>query len=300
MLVDGHEIKITGKFIKTAELKEEWDIDLDDPESFIAKLKAAGIKADLFTFAQRLPDSKPKFSYVMEWDSVAAIPITTYDHWLKNQVAQNSRKKVGLAKRKNVELRICEFNDEFVRGILEIYHEAPIMHGKPNRQYHTDFETAKKLNSTFLDRAQFIGAFVNDELIAYIKLVHAGKYTRTMGILTKIAHRDKGAMNLLISKAVEVCATQGDPYLIYSKFNYGKRGSETLKEFKKNLGFESVIVPRYYLPLTLWGKIVLHLRLYGDVIDILPEKFLRFMLELRNKRNERKYLSQSQVRVDEI
>jgi len=226
----------------------------------------------------------------MEWDSVAAITITTYDNWLKNQVVQNSRKKIGLAKRKNVELKFCEFNDELINGILEIYHETPIMQGKPNRQYRTDFATAKRLNGTYLDRAQFIGAFLNNELIAYIKLVNAGKFMRTMGILAKAAHRDKGAMNLLIAKAVELCAQQGMPYLVYAKFNYGKRGSETLKEFKRNLGFESIIVPRYYIPLNAKGTLALHTHIHNDVIDLLPEKFLRFLLRKRDNWYEKKYM----------
>ena len=52
----------------------------------------------------------------MEWESVAAIPITNYEYWLKNQVAQNSRKKIGLAKRKDVELKFCDFNDDLVKA----------------------------------------------------------------------------------------------------------------------------------------------------------------------------------------
>ena len=290
MQIDNNEMIISGKLVKIIQFKEDWDIDIDDPELVINKIKQNGIKADIFTFIQRLPETKPKFNYYMEWDSVAAIPITTYDNWLKNQVVQNSRKKIGLAKRKNVELKFCDFNDELVNGILEIYHETPVMQGKPNRQYKTDFVTAKILNGTFLDRAQFIGAFFNNELIAYIKLVNAGKYMRTMGILAKMAHRDKGAMNLLIAKAVEICAEQGMPYLTYAKFNYGKRGSETLKEFKRNLGFESIIVPKYYLPLSARGLLALRTRMHNDVIDLLPEKFLRFLLKKRDSWYEKKYM----------
>lgn len=290
MQIDNDEMIISGKLVKIIQFKEDWDVDVDDPELVISKLKASNIKADILTFMQRLPESKPKFNYYMEWDSIAAIPITTYDNWLKNQVAQNSRKKIGLAKRKNVELKFCDFNDDLINGILEIYHETPIMQGKPNRQYKTDFATAKILNGTFLDRAQFIGAFFNDELIAYIKLVNAGKYMRTMGILAKMAHRDKGAMNLLIAKAVEICAEQGIPYLIYAKFNYGKRGSETLKEFKRNLGFESIIVPRYYIPLNAKGTLALRMHMHNDVIDLLPEKLLRFLLKKRDRWYEKKYM----------
>lgn len=182
MLLENWEIEINGKFIKTAQLKEEWDADVKNPSDIIEKLHKIKNKADIFTFMQRLPNSKPHFNYFMEWDNIAAIPVTTYENWLKNQITKNSRKKIGYAERKGIELRSCEFNDDFVRGILEIYHESPILQGKPNRQYRTDFETAKKINSTFLGRAQFFGAFLGDELIAYIKLVSTENFMRTMGI----------------------------------------------------------------------------------------------------------------------
>jgi hypothetical protein len=122
MTVDDKEIKITGRLIKTAELKEDWDEDIEDPETFIKKLKSSGVKADIFTFMQRLPESKPKYNYFIEWDSIAAIPITSYENWIKKQIVQNSRKKIGLAQRKGVTIKLIDFNDELVRGILDIYH----------------------------------------------------------------------------------------------------------------------------------------------------------------------------------
>ena len=292
MIVDGKEIKITGKLIKAAELKEEWDEDIEDPETFIRLLKSSGMKADVFTFMQRLPYSKPKYNYYREWDSIAAIPITSYENWLKKQVVQNSRKKIGYAQRKGVTIKLIDFNDKLVKGILDIYHETPILQGKPNRQYNTDFEAAKKLNATFLDRSQFIGAFYNDELIAYIKLVSAGRFMRTMGILAKLAHRDKGPMNFLISKAVEICVEKKMPYLIYAKFNYGKRGSETLKEFKKNLGFESIVLPRYYVPLNVWGKIILKMKLHSDFVEYFPKKIIKIAIQLRSNWYSKKFATQ--------
>jgi predicted transcriptional regulator YdeE len=54
-----------------------------------------------------------------------------------------------------------------------------------------------------------------------------------MGILSKKSHNDKAPMNLLISEAVKHCVEKGFPYLTYAKFEYGKKGSETLKKFKK-------------------------------------------------------------------
>jgi hypothetical protein len=288
-IVADKELKITGRLVKIAELKKDWDEDIDAPEDFVNHIRCCGVKSDIFTFMQRLPESRPKFKYYMEWDSIAAIPIISYEHWLKKQIVQNSRKKIGLAQRKGVNIKRIPFDDDLVRGILDIYHETPILQGKPNRQYKTDFETAKKLNSTFLDRAQFIGAFYKDELIAYIKLVSAGRYMRTMGILAKIAHREKGAMNLLIAKAVETCAETGMQYLMYAKFDYGKRGSETLKEFKRNLGFESIILPRYYIPLNAWGEIILKLKLHRDLAEYLPQRIIRMLIDIRSSRYEKKY-----------
>lgn len=285
----GKLLVVTGKFLKIARLKNEWLEDVQDPDLLIQELRTLNSRIDIFTFVQKLPESKPKYNYIMEWDSIAAIPITGYDNWINKQIVQNSRKKIGYAKRKGVEIRLCDFNDELVNSILEIYHESPLLQGKPNRQYHTDFEAAKKLNSTFLDRAQFIGAFYKDELIAYIKLVTAGKFMRTMGILAKMAHRDKGPMNLLIAKAVEICVEKKMSYLIYAKFNYGKRGSETLKQFKKNLGFESIIVPRYYIPLNAWGALILKSNFHNNVIDLLPEKFIRMVMQLRDNWYAKKY-----------
>jgi len=292
MFVDNKNIAIRGKIIKIAQLRSEWDQDIEDPDSFIKNLNKTGVKADIFTFMQRLPESRPKYSYNMEWDSIAAIPVSSYDHWIKKQVVQNSRKKIGLSKRKGVEIKICGFDDDFIKGILEIYHETPVVQGKINRQYDTDFETAKKLNSTYLDRATFIGAFFNGELIAYIKLVPTKNYMRTMGILAKVAHRDKGAMNFLIAKAVELCAEQKIPYLVYAKFNYGKRGGDTLKEFKKNLGFESIILPRYYIPLTLWGKLILSLKLHHEIVEYFPVKIIKTAAQLRNYWYSKKFAEQ--------
>lgn len=292
MIVDGKEIKVSGKLVKTAELKEEWDEDIADPEAFVKSLKESGLNANIFTFMQRLPESRPKYDYTMEWDSIAAIPVTTYDNWIKKQIVQNSRKKIGYAQRKGVAVKRVDFNDDLVKGILDIYHETPILQGKPNRQYHTDFETAKKLNSTYLDRAEFIGAFLDDELIAYIKLVTAGTFMRTMGILAKVAHRDKGPMNLLVAKAVELCVEKEMPYLIYAKFNYGKRGSKTLRDFKRNLGFESIVLPRYYIPLDSWGKIILKFKLHREAGEYLPQIMIDYLQQMRTKYYEKKFSDQ--------
>jgi hypothetical protein len=296
MFLDNDEIIVSGKLLKIVQFKEEWDIDIDNPEHVIKKIKATGIKADIFTFIQRLPESKPKFNYYMEWDNYAAIPVTSYAHWLKTQVSQNSRKKIGLAKRKGVDVKICAFNDDFVNKQLEIYHETPIRQFYPNNNFKITFENAKRVNATFLDRAIFLGAFLDTELIGFLKIVNAHKFARTMGIIGKVAYRDKAPMNLLVAKAVEICAEKKYPYLTYGNYDFGKLGSNSLKEFKTNLGFENIIFPRYFMPLNMWGKLMLKLKLHNRFVQLLPLKLVRFLLFLRRawyKKKYAKYLSKS-------
>ena len=113
MLVHGKHITITGKFLKTARLKEEWYDDVDDPKNLIKALKSHKVRADIFTFWQRLPETTPHYSYHLEWDSIAALPISTYDHWFKKQINAKTRNLVRKAEKKGVQIKLDEFSDSF-------------------------------------------------------------------------------------------------------------------------------------------------------------------------------------------
>jgi len=282
-IISGKEIVVTGKFVTLGRIKEEWDVDVDNPALIIEQLKKSGLKVDLFTFIQRLPESKPMYSYPMEWDNVAALPITSYENWWKNQITQETRNKIRKSQKRGVEVRMLDFNDDLVQGISEIYNETPIRQGKPFWDYGKDIDKVKKENATFLQRADFAGAYFENQLIGYIKIVATNKYARTMGILSKVEHRDKSPTNLLIAKAVEICAKKKTPYLVYAKYKYGKVGSDSLKGFKRDNGFESIDLPRYYVPLTPWGKIVLKLNLHLGIVGLLPIRIIAIMLKLRKK-----------------
>ncbi len=282
-LICDKEIVTTGKYIKIARIKEEWDTDVEDPGLLIEKLKEGGVKADIFTFMQRLPESKPKSNYYMEWDNVAAVPIKNYDHWWYKQIAQKARNKVRKSEKNGIVVKVVDLNDELIRGITGIYNETPVRQGKPYWNYGFDFNLTKKENTPFLDRAVFIGAYFKDELIGYIRIVNAGRFARTMGILSKVKHRDRAPTNALLAKAVEVCAEKKIPYLVYAKYDYGKLGSDTLVSFKLQNGFESIILPKYYVPLTIKGMIALKLHLHHGVIGVIPKRLVRIQRDLRNK-----------------
>ena len=289
MFINNNEIVIQGKLFRIVQFKEEWDMDIDDPESILSEIKSSNIKADIFTFQQRLPDSKPKYNYHTDWDNVAALPLTTYENWYGKQLHQNPRNKIRIAQKKGVEVKEFNFNDETLLEIMNIYRDNPIRQGVPDSHYNMDFETAKMDNETFLDRAIFLGAYFKEDLIGYMKIVKTDRYARTMGILGKISHRDKAPMNLLMAKAVEICSKNKIPYLTYAKFDYGKVGSTSLQDFKFYNGFESIVLPRYYIPLSFWGKVVIRLKLYRGFKQLLPKRLIRFLIDLRKKWYEKKY-----------
>ena len=279
---------VKGKFLKTAMVREEWDEDVTDPETVIDALKKSGVRIDIFTFVQRLPESRPKYSYHMEWDSVAAIPISTQQYWLQYQIPDQTRNKIKKANKLGVEIRPMSFGDEWVKGISTIYNETPVRQGRKNTQYNMPYEMVKKLNSTFLDRCDLIAAFYKNELIGYLKIVYSDRFARVMGILGKVKHQDKSPMNLLISKAVAICAEKKVPYFLYGKYHYGKVGSDSLKDFKKNNGFESILVPRYFVPLNIYGSIALQLGLNRELKSLIPVSILKKLLNIRNYWNSKK------------
>lgn len=291
--INNFTIAISGKMLKFAQIKDEtWQTEgVTDPLSIINVLKKSKLKADIFTFSQRLPYSKPKFKYYYELDNVAAIPISSFDHWWNNILSTSVRKHTRKAQKKGVEVKVIAFDDNLVQGIMDIYNEAPIRQGNRFWHYGKDFETVKKENSTYKDRADFIGAYYNNELIGFIKQVYVGEIANMMQIISKIKDRDKNTTNALIAKAVEVCAKKEITYLTYGNFIYGKKGADTLTEFKKHRGFEKIDIPKYFIPLTLKGYIAIKLGFHHYPHNLLPKGLLNFLLNLRYKWYKKKSIS---------
>jgi len=281
--VDNKVVVVTGKWIKTASIRDEWDQDIEDPASLIAELRNSGVKADIFTFWQRLPETKPKYNYYMEWESIAAIPIKSFNHWW-GKLPEETRRNIKKAVKRGVIVKVVDFDDELVRGIMNIYNEIPIRQGKPFWHYGKKFDVVKRENSTFLDKSDFIGAYYNEELVGFLKLVNVGEYAFPMQILSMVKHRDKAPTNALIAKAIEICDQKRIPYLVYGTWSSGG-----LSEFKRRNGFEKFLLPRYYIPLNIKGTIALKLHLHHGIVGMLPEKLILYLIDLRTKWYSRKY-----------
>jgi hypothetical protein len=289
--VCGLDIVVEGSLLRTARLDLDKYHFVDDPEALIEGLRKCGRRIDLFTFLQRLPEAAPKFTYPMELDNLAAIPISTFDHWWNHQIRSFPRNRARQAEKRGVTIREVPFDDVLVRGIWEVYNECPVRQGRPFTHYGKDIETIYKEEATYLDSSIFIGAFIDESLIGFVKLVHDQTRTQAglMNILSTMKHRDKAPTNALVAQAVRSCADRRISYLVYSNFVYRKRERDSVTDFKERNAFQRFDLPRYYVPMTAIGASALRLGLHHEFTDRLPPHFMAKVREFRGKWYNRKF-----------
>lgn len=283
--IGDRTIVVAGKLPGIAVVRDEDWLEgevVNDPEACIEKIIQAKLKADVFTFAQKLPNIKPNFSYYMEWDNVAAIPTTDYAFWWEQRLSQVVRKNVRRAVKRGLIVREVQFNDQLLQGIVEINNETPIRQGRPFWHYGKSVDVVKKDYATLLDRSEYIGAFYENELVGFIKMVYMGEIAGILQVLCMNKHYDKRPANALLSRAVEICSEKGLKYLIYGKYIYGKNSNSPLTEFKRRNGFEQVLLPRYYIPLNAKGRIAIKLGLHHNVRNLLPKSVLDWAKKMRS------------------
>jgi hypothetical protein len=289
--VDGKGIVVSGVFPRIARLRSEYHEYINDVDRVLVALKNLRVRADIFTFLQPINDRVPRFDYATGSDEIAVLQITDYDTWWRKQVNDKTRNMCRKAGKKGVEIKVVEFSNELARGIHKIYNECPIVQGRPSKHYGKDFETLKKAHETFLDQSLFIGAYFGGQLIGFIKLIlhPGGKSASLMQIMSLVAHRDKAPTNALLAKAVELCAERGVEYL-----QYGIWSRRSLGDFKKHHGFSRVEIPRYFVPLTLRGRVAVAIGLHRTFKRFVPVGFQDMLANLRGKWYLFKFRSQLQ------
>lgn len=283
--VNGRSLVITGKWLRIAAPRSErWvETELENPQECIKRLKQqreGAPRADILTFAQKLPETQQKYSYPMEWDSVAAARTASFERWWRG-LPQETRKNVRRSQKRGVQITVEAFGDPLIRGIMKINNESPVRQGLPNDHYGKDFEQVRRDHCSFLDRSEFISARFEGELIGFLKLVHRGDIASILNLAVLACHSDKRPANALVAKAVELCEAKGTSYLTYGMLNYGNKRHGTLREFKIRNGFEEVLAPRYYIPLTRWGALAVTLKLHRGLIGMLPEGVIRLGVDVR-------------------
>jgi hypothetical protein len=285
MRVCNKDVRIAGGLVRIARLDADMYHFLTDPVAMIEALRGSGTRIDLFTFTQTVVETTRKYSYPMEWENLAVLPVFTFEEWWEKQIGFKARNKAKQAEKKGVVLREVPFGEELVRGIWEIYNETPVRQGRPYPHFGKDVETVYREAATYLDSSTFVGAYLGEELIGFIKMVadEAGVQAGLMNIISKISHRDKAPTNALMAHAVRAAANRGIRNIVYSHFAYGKRERDNLTDFKERNAFTRVDLPRYYVPLTGWGRVAFKLGLHHRFVDRLPEDMGEKLRDLRSK-----------------
>jgi len=269
---------ITRGLLRVMSLEDDWYEDVNDPVSVIAEVKESGVRADIFTFWQRLPDIQPKYQYHTEWESLAVLPIKSFDYWWSRQIKDKTRNMVRKAKKAGIEMREASYDDAFIQGMTNIFNETPMRQGRKFWHYGKDFETVKREFSRFLFREDLLGAYYGNELVGFVMLANAGKYGVVGQIISKIEHRDKAINNALIAETIKKCQTKKLPYLVYAYWN-----ENSLSDFKRHCGFEHVKVPRYFIPLTLKGRLALKCGVHRNWKAAVPRYIRDHVKKLRSR-----------------
>lgn len=290
--IEGTLISITGKMLKIARIHgEKWEYGdgIRDIPILANQIKRARLGVDIFTFSQKLPNITPAHNYHLKMDNFAVIHLSTFEHWWKRQIPYSTRKAVNKSNRMGVITKIAVFDDTLVNGIADIYNESPVRQGKPFWHYGKSMAVVREENQTYLDRSEFIGAYFQGELIGFIKLIYCGNgIVQMMQIISKLKYFDKSPTNALLAKAVEVCSAKEQTHLVYGQYIYGRKTKDSLVDFKSHNGFVRVDVPRYFIPLSVWGRIALYLNLHDGLGGILPEKLQYQLLRVRSKWYEKR------------
>jgi len=291
VIFSNREFVVGGALCRVAHLDADDYKFIDDPEAAISAMRKAGIRADLFTFLQRLPDTAVKYPYLVEMDNLAVLPISTFENWWTKQLGFKARNKAKQAEKKGVVVREAPFDDDLVRGIWEIYNESPIRQERRFPHYGKSLEAVRNMSATYLDSSVFIGAYDSGKLIGFIKLVidDSGTQAGMMHIISSLESRDKAPTNALVAHAVRSCADRSVSHLVYSKFAYGKKAQSSLSDFKERNAFQPIDVPRYYAPLTAWGKAAFSMGLHHRLADRLPESMMSKLRDLRSAWYQRRF-----------
>lgn len=276
-------IKIKGTLLRIARLDGEGYLFFNDPEQIINDLRSCSERIDLLTFIPPIAQASQMLSYPIEWDNQAVIKVTTFDDWWNHEIGFKARNKAKQAEKRGVTIRDVAFDEELARGIWEIYNETPIRQGRKFPHFGKDFATVYKESATLPEYSNFIGAYFEDKLIGFIRIVVSEDRLQAglLNIVSKIEHRDKSPTNALIARAVQFCAAHGISYLTYSQFNYGKRKWDSLMEFKERNAFQRVDIPRYFVALTPIGKLAFRFGMHKKPLDRIPEPIIVKFRDMR-------------------
>ena len=280
-------LKIKKKLsIKIANDFQEFEKNIAPINSFVEKLSERDI--DIFTFVERkwccsIPYLQS--TWKKEDDNIGLIEIKDYATWW-NSVGKKTRNMVRRAEKSGIHVAIVEPGQKFAEGVWKIYNETPIRQERAFSHYGESLEAVIG-NVTTARKATFIGAFLQEELVGFIQIVYGDKIAIIAQILSIQKHWDKAVNNALLAKAVEVCASKGEQWLMYGRIG----NHPSLDKFKESNGFTKFPITRYYIPITDKGRMAIWLGLHRDFKDALPRSIKYPLIPVLN------WVSRTKVRM---
>ncbi len=289
--VEGHPWVAHGLWWRHAEIWDEaWTPGewVTQPERVRQAFQAHTGFADLFSFPcvasyRPSPDATEDAGLgvsAIRWSNKAVLPTADPQAWWTG-LSQETRKNVRRAERRGVQVKELTWSQDLARGIQRIYDESPLRQGRPFWHYGKSLDQVVRDNATYLERSTFLGAFVGEEMVAFIKWVRVNDEARIMQILALQSHQDKRPLMALIAHAVWVCHRQGVTGLIYGKMTYGSKTDSSMVEFKRRLGFQQVDMPRLVVAVTTKGRWVVRWGLDRPWSDRLPSSWVHRLLKWR-------------------
>lgn len=242
----------------------EYQKNINPTPAFMKKLMEQ--KVDIYTFLDRVwccPMTNPLGTWIKTADNVGLLEIKSYDNW-RQAIGKKTRNMVRRAEKSGIKVTVVEPGDKLAEGIWKINNETPIRQARAFTHYGESIQTVTK-NMYAEKNNTFIGAYLGDALVGFIQIVYGDQIAIVSNILSLQMHWDKSVNNVLLAKAVEVCAFRGERRLMY-----GRMGNHpSLDKFKENNGFVKVKIARYYIALSKKGKLAIRLGLHKELKDSL-------------------------------
>jgi hypothetical protein len=265
--------------IRIARYPEHYEYlhDYAPTERFLEKLNERG--TDIFTFVERkwcraLPN--PPKAWLKSEDNIALLHVPSYEEWW-NGIGKKTRNMIRKAEKSGVKTQVAEPTETLAAGIWKIYHETPVRQGRAFSHYGLTLDMVKTLVAGSKD-STFIGSYLGEELVGFIQLVQGNNIVVMSQILSLQRHWDKAVNNALVAKAVEICAARNAQWLMY-----GRMGNHpTLDSFKESNGFSKYPLTRYYVPITMKGRMATKLELHREAKDALPHSLKGPLIPLFN------------------
>ena len=285
-LFKGGKRSRRGAFYEALKAILEVDADLDS----VGFYKNFGVKLarDIFPFVNRnccCPIANSPSAWTRADDNIALLEIKDYDSWW-DAIGKKTRNMVRKAEKSDVKVTVTEPSDELAKGIWKIYNETPIRQGRAFPHFGETLQTVSD-NMYVVKKSTFIGAYLGDELIGFTQILFGDEIAILSNILTMQKHLDKSVNNAMLAKAVEVCASKDNRWLMYGRIG----NHPSLDKFKESNGFTKFPITRFYVPITSRGRLAIKLGLHRELKDALPQSLKDKLIPALN------WVSRTKVRL---